>query len=289
MDIGKSFSYIFEDPRWVTKLLVGTLVLIASSLLMFVLVGILGYFIVMGYALETLRNVRNGETTPMPEWRDRWGEWLVAGFKLFVATFVWALPAVIFGFLMFVPAIMMDSNQDFWAAMGGLGLVCLSCLMFLWVIVVLLAQPAIYIRVAEKDSIGAALQFGSMLRFTREHIGDVLVATIVYVIAALVVSTVGSLVGTLLCFVGLFVTIPLASLITYLIQAHLYAQVGQRAVPGTALAPSGVTAVAPAAPVAPATQVVPIEEPAAPPAPVAAAEEPAAPVADDAPPAEDAQ
>ena len=54
MNIGKSFTYIFDDPRWLNKILIGTLVLIISSLLSTILIGILGYFIIMGYALEVL-------------------------------------------------------------------------------------------------------------------------------------------------------------------------------------------------------------------------------------------
>ena len=97
MDIGKSLTYYFEDPRWVNKLLIGTVILILSSLLSVILVGILGYFILAGYTLETLRNVRNGVRYPMPEWQDRWGEWLVLGVKQAVAVLVWALPAIVIG------------------------------------------------------------------------------------------------------------------------------------------------------------------------------------------------
>ncbi len=111
MNIGKSFTYIFDDPRWLNKILIGTLVLIISSLLSTILIGILGYFIIMGYALEVLRNVRRGDRYPLPEWKDRWGEWLVLGVKLTVALLVWALPAILIGLFMIVPAAMMDSND----------------------------------------------------------------------------------------------------------------------------------------------------------------------------------
>lgn len=235
MDIGKSLSFYFEDPRWVTKLLIGAVVLILSSLLSVVLVGILGYFIVAGYALETLRNVRNGERYPMPEWKDRWGEWLVLGIKQAAALLVWSLPAIILSVAFVVPAMLTGSGDDFWTAIGGLGITCLSCLVALWAVVVLLASPGIYIRIAETESLGAGLAFGDILGFTRDHIGDVIIASIVYAVAAIVVSVIGSVVGMVLCFVGLIITVPVAQVITLLIQAHLYGQIGRGA--GTALAP----------------------------------------------------
>lgn len=225
MNIGKSFTYIFDDPRWVTKVLIGTAVLIISSLLSSILIGILGYFIVMGYALEVLRNVRRGDRTPLPEWKDRWGEWLVLGVKLTIALLVWALPAIVIGLFMIVPAAM-TNGDDTLAAIGGLSLACLGCLVFLWSVVVLLASPAIYMRVAETEEISSGLRFGEILRFTRAHLGDVIIVTIMYFLASLAFGLIGSVVGILLCGIGLFVTLPAAQLITFLVQSHLYAQVG---------------------------------------------------------------
>ena len=95
MDIGKSLTYIFEDPRWLTKVAIGAVVLIISSLLSPILIGILGYFIFMGYTLDVVRNVRHRVQYPMPEWQDRWVEWLVLGIKLAALLFIWALPAVL--------------------------------------------------------------------------------------------------------------------------------------------------------------------------------------------------
>ena len=281
MNIGKSFTYIFDDPRWLNKILIGTLVLIISSLLSTILIGILGYFIIMGYALEVLRNVRRGDRYPLPEWKDRWGEWLVLGVKLTVALLVWALPAILIGLFMIVPAAMMDSN-DTLATIGSLGFACLGCLIFLWSVVVLLVSPRIYIRIAETEQISSDFQFGDILRFTREHIGDVIIVTIVYFLAAMVVSFLGSLIGALLCLIGLIITVPAAQLITMLIQSHLYAQVGidkavlqswayglpepQPSQAVTPVAPAPTQAVTPVAP-APVVDMAPQVEP-QPPAPL---------------------
>jgi hypothetical protein len=225
MDVGKSLTYIFEDPRWFTKLLVGTLVLVVSTLLAPILIGVLGFAIVGGYGLEVLRNVRREAPVPLPEWKDRWGEWLILGLKLFVVLLVWILPLL----LLIIPLLLaglMSGNEDL-AFLTVALLTCAGCLATLWGVVVLLVSPAIYIRVAETESIGGGLDFSEILLFTRDHIGDVLIALLVYWLASLVVGFLGSVLGFLLCFVGLFVTAPLAQLITMLIQSHLFAQVGR--------------------------------------------------------------
>lgn len=229
MNIGKSFSFVFEDPRWLTKVGIGTLVLILASLLSPILIGILGYFIIAGYGLEVLRNVRKGELYPMPEWRDRWGEWLVLGVKAVVAVLVWSLPAILVALPMGLGLALTDNDST--AAIGGLVAACFGCLVFLWTIIVLLATPVIYIRLAETEELSSAFRFGEILRFTREHVGQIIIATIMYVIASVVLVTIGSVVGLILCLVGLFVTLPAAQFITTMIQSHLYGQIGLGAKP----------------------------------------------------------
>lgn len=224
MDIGKSFSFVFEDPRWINKVLIGTVVLLISSLLTPILIGILGIAIVTGYALEVLRNVRRGDKYPMPEWQDRWGEWLVLGLKLLVVVLVWSLPIVVVSIPLAIGIGL--SEQQNAEAIGGLLAACFGCLVLLWTAVLILATPAIYIRLAETEEISAGLKFGDILAFTRDNIGEVIIASLLYVVASLVIGLVGAIVGALLCVVGLIVTVPAAQLITMLVQSHLYAQVG---------------------------------------------------------------
>ena len=99
---------------------------------------------------------------------------------------------------------------------------------------------------------------GADLTFTRQHIGDVIIVTLLVMVASVVVSLIATVVGTLLCLVGLIVTIPAGTLITYLIQAHLYAQVGMGR--GTHLATTDETAVSPAPEPAPVMVAAPVVE-----------------------------
>lgn len=262
MNIGKSFTFVFEDPRWVTKVGIGTLLVIISGLLAPILIGILGYFILAGYGLEVLRNVRRGDLFPLPEWKDRWGEWLVLGVKAAIAVLVWSLPAIAISIPMAFSFALLDTNDA--SALVGLLAACFSCLLFLWMLIVLLATPAIYIRIAETEDLTAAFRFGDILSFTRDHIGDVIIASIMYVIASLVISLVGGIVGVILCFVGLIVTVPAAQFITVMIQSHLYGQVGMGAKSWeTSLVPEEYAPEPPAAPLVYEPPVETAVEPAA--------------------------
>ena len=88
MDIGKSFTFTFDDEGWLTKVLMGGL----FSLLSIILIGI--PFIV-GYFLETLKNVYLGQPRPLPNWGDGMGAMFVKGIKAVVGILVWSLPIIL--------------------------------------------------------------------------------------------------------------------------------------------------------------------------------------------------
>jgi hypothetical protein len=84
MDVGKSLTYITEDERWISKLLVA-LVVSCFSFLFFPI------FFLIGYAIAITRNVKDGVAHPLPEWED-WGKLFMDGLYVFVAQFVYTLP-----------------------------------------------------------------------------------------------------------------------------------------------------------------------------------------------------
>lgn len=227
MDIGKSFGYIFEDKNWLSKVLIGALIILVSVPFTPILIGFLGLAIVTGYTLEVLRNVRHGAAQPLPEWRDRWSEWLVAGIKLGIAIFVWSLPALLLSGFNRIGMAMAMSNSDLLSLFGGLTSFGIACLSFLWWIVVALATPAITIRMAETGDITDAFRFNDIYVWTRNNIGDVVVAVLVSLAAMIIAAIVGSVAGVVLCIIGLAITLPAAFFLADLVTVHLYAQIGQ--------------------------------------------------------------
>ena len=195
MDIGKSFSYVFQDRDWLKKVLIGSLILAVSLPFTAVLVGFLGLAIVSGYALEVLRNVRQGSTHPLPEWRDKWSEWMILGLKLWLALLVWSLPALLLSVFNGLGNQMMWTDSDLLGLFGGMMVAVVACLSLFWWIIVALVTPAISIRLAETEDIGSAFKVDSIYVWTKRNIGEVIIAVLVSVAAMIIAVTIGTFAG----------------------------------------------------------------------------------------------
>jgi hypothetical protein len=277
MDYAKALTFLWEDPRWKEKLAIGTGVTLVSLMLMPVLIGIVGILIVMGYCVRALQNVRDGNQYPLPEW-DQWSEDLSRGFKLAVVSLVWALPAILLSIPVVMGGVLMGVGEDngagFLTAIGGLTFGLGNCLVVLFGLFYALVTPGFTVWFARNEQISEGLKLTEIWEWTRRNLGGVVLVMIAYIIASMVISTVASVVGMVLCLVGLVVTIPLGTLATYLYQYHLIGQLAYKDrtgapyyVPSAPVAPAPTPApsatyaapppVQPAAPAAPATPVAP--------------------------------
>lgn len=227
MDIGKSLSFVFEDKRWLEKVLIGGLITLGAILFSWTIIGaIVGAALLYGYMIELVRNVRRAEATPLPEW-DKWGEKIILGIKYGILLFIWWLPALVVALpLGLLSAVFSDTNTNDFV---GLLWTCFSCLYFLYGILILVATPAITFYFAERGDITDGLKFNEILGFTRRNLGDVIIVVIVIV----AVGFVAGIVGFVLCGIGLLFTTFWATLV----QGHLYGQIGRK--DAGALVPSG--------------------------------------------------
>ena len=123
MDIGRALTYFSEDERWVEKTAIGTGLLLISSLLLVALIGVLGYFILFGYLVRLLQNVRDDVHPVLPEW-DRWGDDLVRGVKLVCVYVVWALPILLVSVPMFIIGVVVSENFRY--VDDDIGAICLN-------------------------------------------------------------------------------------------------------------------------------------------------------------------
>ena len=270
MDYGKALSFMTEDPRWLTKLAIGTGLVLVSFLLSWILIGVVGFVILAGYSVRLFQNVRDGAAYPLPEW-DQWGDDLVRGFKLVVVAIVWALPMI---FLAIPTGIgsAMSNSRGAGEALGGLIMACTGCLSLLYWIFYAVVSPGFMIRFAEDEQISSGLQFTEIWSWTQANIGQVIMAVIVVVIASIGIQL-ASLLGLILCIVGVIVTVPLGMLVANLFGAHVYGQLA-RAFP-TGRAPAYVEPMPPPSDVA--TTSVVVTPPAPEPAPIVPVEESPAP------------
>jgi hypothetical protein len=231
MDFGKAFTFMFDDPDWVRKLGIGVVVGLVATLLSPILIGIVPAIMILGYCLDVLRNVVNGREQPLPEWED-WSGFLARGFKLVVALFVWGLPFFLLSIPVFIGVALASSqngNSGAGVAFGVLFIICSSCLLLLWGLFLVLISPAICIRLAVTDRLAATFEICKVWALTRDNLGNVIIAILLIIVAAIIASIAGSL-GFILLFIGALVTIPAATLWQYLVQAYLFGQIGRTSV-----------------------------------------------------------
>jgi hypothetical protein len=216
MDIGKSISFVFEDEQWLQKVLIGGLIVLATIFFSWTIIGLfVGVGLLIGYSLDLLKNVRRGNPRPLPEW-DEWGDKTVKGIKLTFIFLIWAIPIVIVA----IPSSLLGSlseNSDA-GVLIGLLVTCLSCLIMLYSILLSVLSPAIIIKFAEKERFADGFAFAEIFRFTRDNIGDIIIAILVL----WAVQIIASIVGSILCLIGLLFTIFWSNLVQY----HLFGQIG---------------------------------------------------------------
>ncbi len=214
MDIGNAFGYPFEDEDWIVKILIGALFVFLTPLLV-------GIPFVLGYMVDTVRNVMAGEPRPLPKWSDL-GDKFMRGLVLCVVAIVYMLPVILLACLLGA-ATLLAGNGDGETIQGAV--LCTQCLSALWGLLVSAVFPAAVIRYAESGEFSAAFRFGEIFSLIAANIGNYIVAVLLGWVASAIAGF-----GVLLCIVGVFLT----SFWSYLVMAHLWGQIGRRAIPSVA-------------------------------------------------------
>jgi hypothetical protein len=191
MDAGRSFTYMLKQDGFITKLLIG-------GVLMFI--PILGWACVAGYALRTMRAVSDGEDF-LPEWTD-WGDLFIKGLLVWVVSVVFELPGFILSML------------------GSPG----RMLSGLWGIVVFVVLPAALLRFATRDNFAAAFEFSAIIDFIKANSSNYILAIILGLVAGIIAGF-----GIILLVVGLAFTYFWASLVWSHLLGSVYRASGSAA------------------------------------------------------------
>ena len=193
MDIGKSFTFLFDDEAWLSKLVIGALVAIIP------IVNLAS----LGYIIHLIRNVRDGLAQPLPEWGGNFGEFFMDGLKVFVGLVVYYLPMLVpIGFVAVITAALGTTGSDTAETILPFIVLCFQCFIFILGIAPYLLMPAIFVRYAERGEIGAMFQPGEVWAFIQRDMGSYLIVLLL----SFAVMTFLAPLGVLACVVGVFLT-----------------------------------------------------------------------------------
>jgi hypothetical protein len=246
VDIGKSFSYVFEDPRWVSKVAIGGAILLVGTILIWLL-GLpllAAAILLLGYSLTVTKNVAEGSVTPLPEWND-FGGLFVKGLYAAVGAVVIYIPAIVLvcctvllGFAAGgagSSASSSGSSSNVASAIGIL-IACVQCLYILYTIIASVYLYAPLTRFALNGQLATFWDFAGNWAFIQSNIGNFVIAFIMVLIA----SFIGQL-GFILCVIPGFFTTFWAQLVG----AHLFGQYARGASAATMLPPPPMAPMAP--------------------------------------------
>jgi hypothetical protein len=208
-DFGKPFSYVFDDPEWVQKILIGGLFYLAG-------IFVVGWFFVLGYVAQATRNIIAGVARPLPQWENL-GEFFNEGLRLFAVVLTYILPLIVLALFIMVPASILsgldnDAAQFFGSTISG----CVACLFVPLSLAVTFFLPASLLFATVDQRFSAAFEFRRIWPFLKANIGNYLLAIVVYLVARFI----GGFGFMLLC-IGIIFT----AFWSFLITAHGLAQV----------------------------------------------------------------
>lgn len=204
-DLGRAFTFVFQDPRWLEKVVIGGLFWIATMLLF-------GWFFILGYMARIVRNVVAGVDDQLPEWSDL-GEMFTEGLRLFLVAFVWYLPIVLAMIPLIIWAIVFDELGS--PRLSEMAAGCMVLTIVPLALLITFVLPAALVRASVYRSVGAGLAVGPVFAFVRDNFVNFLLAFIVYLAA----NFIGQM-GIIIFCIGVFFT----SFWGMTVAAHAYGQ-----------------------------------------------------------------
>lgn len=206
MDFGRALSFVRQDPGWIGKVIIGSILSVIPIL----------NFAVYGYMLDVIHNVYQGRETPLPDWGNDFGGYFVRGFMYLVIGLIYLLPVVVLAILFgaLTGGIAATAGESAAGGLGVLGL-CLAPVMFVAAIVLgLLAQIA-GVRYALTRDFGTAMRYGEVYAEFRSNMG----AWLLVILFSIALQLIFGLIAVVTCGLGFLV-----SYYAVISQGHLVAQ-----------------------------------------------------------------
>jgi hypothetical protein len=234
MDIGRSFTFPFQDKSWLSKLLIAALISLVPIL----------NFALVGWMVNIAKRVMDHELEELPGWDDFGKKWM-GGLYYAVAGFIYSLPVLLVSCIMFIISFgssfalsQQNSSENFGNAVmagGGVLAFCLICLVILYGLVLSVLMPALLIHYAKEDNFGSLFKLGVVYGKVRENAGAFFTAWVVMLVFGFVAGLALGGVNAILSFIPCIGTV-LGVIISFLaapylsaVYAHLFGQYGDKA------------------------------------------------------------
>jgi hypothetical protein len=183
-NFGETLTYMFKDPKWVSKVLLGAL---------FGLVPILN-FVTAGYALRVIDRVRTDQEPALPEWGGDFGQLWVKGLVLVVIGFIYGIPIwILSGIASGVGGSSRSGGATAVAVIFGLIAFAFSILLFFWI-------QGVIINYAVKGNFGAGFEFGAIWELIKKSAGRMLLTVVFVVVVGIIIGVVTAVLRIIPCF-----------------------------------------------------------------------------------------
>jgi ABC-type multidrug transport system permease subunit len=200
MDFGLAFSFPFKDQQWFKKLVVPGLVS---------LIPIIGQFFMVGFGLNVAKRVIEKDPESLPN-LDFGGD-LKRGFMSFVIGLGYSLPlivlALIFGIIMVaIGGLAGDNNSEVAGILSVVSAAGFGIISIIYgIVLAFFTSAALGNYLAKGEELGAAFRFREIWELLRRAI----VPYLFVILGGFLANLVGSL-GSIICAVGLLLTMPYA-------------------------------------------------------------------------------
>ena len=167
VEITRAFGYIFDDKEWTSKLAIMAMIAFASTITSPLLIGLVGWALILGYYVDLVRNLRDGHPTPLPRW-DRYSDKITQGTSVLTAVFVYAIPNFLVSCC--IATTSGSWRDNFTGSFIGFGTIC--CLLPIILVYNFVTWPMLALgvaRYAEERNIGVFFQFGDLFDTLRRN------------------------------------------------------------------------------------------------------------------------
>jgi uncharacterized membrane protein len=201
MDYGLAFSFPFKDTQWFKKLIIPGLVS---------LIPIVGQFFLMGFGLNVAKRVIEKNPEDLPEF-DFGGD-LKRGFLAFVIGLGYGLPIILLSLLMSIVLVAVGGFSGESSSSETIMLIVMVVqICFGFVAIIYGLAMAFFNSAALGNFLANGEQLGAAFRVKEiwDYLKLAIVPYLLVIVGGFVANLIGSL-GSIICIVGLLVTMPYA-------------------------------------------------------------------------------